>query len=199
MTIEKGRPWAIETVWPDDPLRIDNDRDLARTVAAALTVGEHLEVVLLGGDLRATLGGERPLDLAPYRYRCDLGFVSLDGGPEHPFAAHVQWRRRFWRGEAAVVMNAAYLGPWYLGPRSHPNDGLLDITYGSLPWQQRHLAARRAQQGVHLPHPRLTVRRTARWQHAFRRATPVIVDGSAIGQATTIAVRVHDDAFDVIA
>ncbi len=199
VTIEKNRPWAVEAEWPDDPLQIDNDRDLALAVGEALAAGRLLEVVLMGGDLRATLGGERPPGAAPYRYRCDLGLVSLDGGPEHPFVAHVQWRRRFWRGEAAVVMNAAYLGPWYLGPRSHPNDGLLDITYGSLPWQQRSMAARRARQGSHLPHPRLTVRRTGEWQHSFEHATRVIADGATLGRAAGISVRVHEDAFDVIA
>ena len=34
-------------------------------------------------------------------------------------------------------MNAQWLGDWDLGPRSHPNDGLLDVTDGTLPFGDR--------------------------------------------------------------
>ncbi len=200
MTIEKHRTWAEPAEWPDGAPRVGDDATLARLAAAAVADGRVLEVILEAGDLRRTLGAPRPAGMDPYRYPCDLGFVRLDDhADEHPFAAHVAWRRRFWRGEAAVVMNAAYLGPWYLGPRSHPNDALLDVTWGALPWQQRRLAAQRARQGTHLPHPALTVRRVGTWSHEFERPTPVRADGVSIGSARRISVRVVPDAFAVYA
>ncbi len=199
MTIEKHSAWATETVWPDGGPRFDTDHALAAAAAVALAQGEVLEALLEGGDLRQTLGGPRPVASAPYRYPCDLGFARLDGGDEHPFAAHVVCHRRFWSGEAAVIMNAAYVGDRYLGPRSHPNDNLLDITIGALPLQQRLMADRRSRQGTHVPHPQLKVRRVSTWEHEFARVTPVWIDGRRHGRCRRVEVRLVTDAFVVIA
>ncbi len=199
MTIEKHSVWAIETVWPADGPRFTSDRELALAAAAALAEGETLEAVLTAGDLRQTLGGPRAEGAAPYRYPCDLGFVSLDQGEEQPFVAHVVARRRFWQGEAAVVMNAAYLGDRYLGPRSHPNDALLDVTVGALPLQQRLLASKRSRQGTHVPHPLLTVYRRPTWEHTFTRPTTIWADGERLGRCRHLAVRLVTDALAVIA
>ena len=44
-------------------------------------------------------------------------------------------RRRGWR-DFAVAMNAQWIGEWNLGPKAHPNDGIVDAcgseTYGPL-------------------------------------------------------------------
>lgn len=199
MTIEKNVDWATESSWPENGKRFDSDRALAQAAAMALAAGETLEVMLDGGDLRRTLGTPRPDGATPYRYVCDLGFVQLDGGSALPFVAHVVCHRRWWRGEAAAAMNAAYVGDWYLGPKSHPNDGLLDVTVGALAFQQRMMARRRAPQGVHVPHPDLTVRRVARWHHRFDRATPVYVDGRRAGRAHEVEIWLAEDAFAIIA
>ncbi len=199
MTISKNSAWAIEAEWPDDGPRFSTDHELAAAAASALEQGSPLEAVLLDGDLRRTLGGPRPDGATPYRYPCDLGFVRLDDGSEYPFAAHVICRRRLWQGEAAVIMNAAYLGDRYLGPRSHPNDDLLDVTVGSLRLQQRFLASKRSRQGSHLPHPALTVTRRSAWAHEFARPVPVWVDGQRVGRSRRIEARLVTDAFNVIA
>ncbi len=199
MTIEKNATWATETVWPESGPRFDSDHAIAVAAAAALDRGDTLEAVLTAGDLRQTLGGPRGAGAAPYRYPCDLGFVRLDDGVEHPFVAHVICHRRFWVGEAAVVMNAAYQGQRYLGPRSHPNDDLLDVTFGALGMQQRLLANKRSRQGTHVPHPQLTVNRRPRWEHDFARSTSVWVDGKRVGRCRHLAVRLVTDALVVIA
>lgn len=199
MTIEKNVSWATESSWPENAPRFDSDHSLAQAVADAHANGELLEVLLDAGDLRRTLGAPRPAGSTPYRYLCDLGFVQLDSGPELPFVAHVVCNRRWWRGEAAAAMNAAYVGDWYLGPKSHPNDGLLDVTFGAMALQQRLMARRRAVQGVHVPHPDLKVRRVPRWQHRFERPTPVYVDGQRVGRCHEVDVWLLPDAFAVIA
>ncbi len=199
MTISKGSAWAIESAWPDDGPRFDTDHDLAAAAAQALSEGTNLEAVLEAGDLRRTLGGPRPSGATPYRYPCDLGFVRLDDTDEVPFVAHVICHRRFWQGEAVAIMNAAYADDRYLGPKSHPNDDLLDITFGSLPLQQRLMADKRSRQGTHVPHPGLKTRRVSAWEHEFARSTPVWVDGRRLGRCRRIQVRLVTDAFAVIA
>ena len=98
----------------------------------------------------------------------------------------------------APLMTARWLGPLRLGPRAHPNDGVIDITIGALDWRQRVEAARRARTGSHLPHPDLRTVRVAEWRHTFDRPIPVRVDGHPSGSYRTVQVSVIPDAFELV-
>ncbi len=147
-----------------------------------------------GGDLLRTLGGGAGLGIATLAYPVDLLRVTLDGNLAVAGVAHVIARHFMWRGEFAAAMNAAWQGEKYLGPRAHPNDGLVDVTFGRLGWQQRLLARRRVRTGAHLPHPDLTMVRRAHWEHEFSRPVPVYIDDVAVGTTRRIAVDVEPDA-----
>src|SRR4029450_5976164 len=101
---------------------------------------------LLGGDLCRTLGGRgdeaRLRSPEATRLPVDLGAVLLDGRL-HWFVAHLIARRGWWSGRIVAAMNAEYLGPWDVAPRSHPNDGRLDTLDGDLPVGERLKARRR--------------------------------------------------------
>ena len=97
-----------------------------------------------------------------------------------------------------MVMNAAWYGSLYLGPRAHPNDGLLDITVGSLTLRQRLLARTRARGGTHLPHPDLRTVRVAHWSHRFTTPVPILVDGVSKGRARSIEVDLRPDAATIV-
>jgi diacylglycerol kinase family enzyme len=157
-------------------------------------------VGLLGGDLCRTLGG--PGDEARLRtdaatiFTVDIGEVLIDGRL-HLFVAHLVARRALWR-ESFVAMNAQWLGPWNLGPRAHPNDGLLDtydahLTLADLPKVRARLPL-----GAHLPHPCITERRTAATQVEFPSPRPVWLDGRQVGAGRALALRVHPDALTVV-
>ena len=193
MTIEKGQPWGeshgvgVESVLPDD-------------AAVARYVNDHPAAVVsaVSGDLMQTLGLSDGPRREPLWFPMDLGFASLDGGAEQPFAAHVIARSTGWLGVSAAVMNAAWLNDRYLGPRSHPNDGLLDVTIGALPPRQLWAAAKRAKTGVHVPHPALSVKRVPVWEHTFDRARSIWIDGCRIGRAKHLVCRVESDAFTLV-
>lgn len=199
MTIEKGAPWGEPGCrGPATPV-YGSDHELAAAAAAALDRGEHLEAAVAAGDVLANLGvGAERAPSEQHRYIFDLGFVSLDGGPAVPFVAHVLAHRRFWAGDFAVVMNVGWLGSWYLGPRAHPNDGLLDVTAGRLDLRQRALARKRARTGTHLPHPDLSTHRSPRWQGLFEHPVRVIADDRTIGTATAIEAWIVPDGLTVI-
>jgi diacylglycerol kinase family enzyme len=95
-------------------------------------------------------------------------------------------------------MNAEWLGAWDLGPRSHPNDGLLDVTDGSLRLRERLTARRRARTGSHLPHPGLRTSRVAAATFSFERGMPVHLDGEAMGTVHEVVVRTEPDALTVV-
>ncbi len=195
MTIEKGASWG-RPAGPQIEIGFDAADDAELALAAAATPG--LVATVASGDLHRTLG--LPADGRDDRvvYPIDLGFVSIDDGPERPFVAHVVARRPWWLGDAAVVMNAAWVGDLYLGPRAHPNDGRLDVTVGRLPVRQLPEAASLARSGTHLPHPDLTTVRVAVWEHELDRPRPILVDGDRVGRGRRISVRIEPDALSVV-
>lgn len=212
MTIEKGQPWGTEVPSGAEVISCADDQSLARAVHHQLSAaglqsdglqsdglqsdglkGVHYRVE--AGDLLQTVGGHRPAGPTSLLLPMDLGLVSLDGGEQLPFVANVIVRRALWSGEAAAVMNAAWLDDWYLGPRAHPNDGLLDITVGALRFAERMQARSRARSGTHVPHPNLTTKRVQTWTHTFAKRSTVRVDGVSFGRIRHLRVELLPDAF----
>ncbi|MEL7156561.1 MAG: hypothetical protein AAFN30_08175 [Actinomycetota bacterium] len=197
MIIAKGGRWGEPA--PDAPARHYARLDqLALAAMKAAEAGEPLIATTDHPDILTQLGlsssrppGER------FRYPFDLGVAELDDG-EVPFVAHLEARRAGWTGPFAVVMNVGWIGDRYFGPRAHPNDGLLDITVGSLGWRQRLSARRRLATGSHLPHPGLATPRRAAWSHRFPRPVRVSADGRMVGKTRSIAVRCVPDCLTLI-
>lgn len=202
MIVERGQPWGAPGPLPDDGVVVRSDAEARAVVVEHRAAGRPLPALgLVGGDLCRTLGG--PGDEARLRsgdamtFAIDLGTVELDGRPD-VFVAHLVARRRWWWGRAVVAMNAEWLGDWDLGPRSHPNDGRLDVTDGDLPWGDRRQARSRARTGTHLPHPALTTARVATLAVDLDRAVPVRLDGVVVGRARRLALGVEPDALTVV-
>jgi diacylglycerol kinase family enzyme len=204
VTIRRGEPWGTNAPLAAGAPVLGNDAAVRAHVEAARRRGEADlgEVGLLGGDLCRTLGGpgdrERLHSADAVRVPVDVVRAELDGEP-HWFVAHLLAHHPGWAGEAAVAMNAEWFGSWKLGPRAHPNDGLVDVTVGALGWQQRLQARRRVTSGTHLPHPRLRVERTGHTTITFRRPVPVRLDGSPCGRRRHLVLTVEPDALTVVA
>ncbi len=193
MPIRKGEAWGHAGPPPDDLIVAADDADLARRAVAS--PGPFR---VRSGDLLATVGGSDQVRPESQFLPIDLGWVQLDDRAEQPFVAHVVAHRRWWRGDAFVAMNAAWLGDWYLGPRAHPNDDRLDATFGRLGLRDRLEARRRAPSGTHLPHPALTSRRAATLEWEAPSATPVWVDGVRVGTARRLRCRLETDRFALV-
>ena len=95
-------------------------------------------------------------------------------------------------------MNAQFLGPWVLGPRAHPNDGLLDVCQADLSLADRLKVRARVRHGAHLPHPGIKQRRTAAFQVDLGSPRAVYLDGQRCGEARNISLRVEPDALTVV-
>src|SRR5918911_1706935 len=154
MTIKKGESWGAPGALPDDGVLVRTDAEAREQLTAARRDKRPFPVLgLLGGDLCRTLGGTgdeaRLRSSDAMTFTIDLGEALLDGRL-HLFVAHLVAHRTLWLRQQLAVMNAAWLGDLNLGPRAHPNDGLLDISEGTLPFGQLLLARRRARTGAHL-------------------------------------------------
>lgn len=202
MSVERGRRWGVPGALPPEGVVVGTDAEARAVVERARRAGEPLPALgLLGGDLCRTLGGPgdegRLWSDEAVRVRVDVGAVLLDG-TLHWFVAHLIARRSWWRGRAIAVMNAEFVGPWDLGPRAHPGDGLLDITDGTLPFGDRLTARRRVRTGTHLPHPALATRRVAAWQTELDPPLDVWLDGDRVGRSSRLSVRVEPEALTVV-
>ena len=202
MTIRKGEAWGTPGPLPNGGVIVRSDAEARELLTSARRERQPFPVLgLLGGDLCRTLGGTG--DEARLRsddavtFTIDLGEVLLDGRI-HLFVAHLVARRAFWRREQIAVMNAAWLGPLNLGPKAHPNDGLLDVSEGTLSVGQLLLARGRARTGTHVPHPSITTRRVPAAQFHVDRAIPVWLDGERVGAFRDLSARVEPDALTVV-
>lgn len=202
MTIRKGQRWGEPGRLAAGSPVVDTDAGLRGVIEAARRAGQPIPTAgLLGGDLCRTVGG--PGD--PQRLSDGGAVLAIDvaradiDGHTHWFCAHLVARRSWWFGRAVVVMNAQWLGQWDLGPRAHPNDGLLDATDGNLPFGDRREAARRARTGTHLPHPALQVRRAGSHEFVFDPGLDVWLDGQRVARrARHVTVTVEPDACHVV-
>ena len=198
MTIEKGRSWGEPGPLAADGVVVRTDAEARAAVEAARRAGGPIpELGLLGGDLCRTVGGRgdeaRLRSVDAVRLPVDVGSVLVDGR-HHRFVAHLVARRSWWRGRVVAVMNAQWIGAWDVAPKSHPNDGLLDVFDGDLSLDDRWKARRRLLTGTHVPHPGIAQRRVAALQVDFDRPTPVWLDGERVGEARSLAIRIEPDA-----
>jgi hypothetical protein len=202
VTIRKGQPWGEPGPLPAEAVIVRSDAEARAVVTEARRANAPVPALgLLGGDLCRTLGGlgdeGRLRSEAAMTFPLDLGAALLDGRL-HWFVAHLAAHRGWWRGRAFVAMNAQWLGGWNLGPRAHPNDGLLDVYDARVPVSGVLKVRRRLPLGAHLPHPDIKEQRRSAVQVTLERPAPVRLDGDLVGEATNLSVRVEADALTVV-
>lgn len=204
--IAKGSAYGEPGPLPAGAVIVSSDAEARAALEAARRDRRPLPALgLLGGDLCRTLGGGRDDDrggegrlrsLGGVCFPVDLGEVLLDGRL-HLFVAHLAAHTRLWT-RAFVAMNAQWRGPWNLGPRAHPGDGLLDAYDVHLRPSQLLGVRSRLHHGAHLPHPGIEERRRPAVSVELDRPLPVELDGVSVGTARRIAARVEPDAVQVV-
>ena len=201
MTIRKGEAWGRPGPLPDDGVVVASDHEAAEVIGRARREGRPYPALgLVGGDLCRTLGGAggagRLRTPEAVTFPVDLGEVLVDGRL-HFFVAHLVARNRWWT-RAFVAMNAQWVGGLNLGPRAHPDDGLLDVYDARLGVTDVVKVRARARTGAHLPHPGIKARRVPAAQVGFDRPLTVWLDGERLGPARRLSVRVEPDALTVV-
>ena len=164
----------------------------------SLVALEDVSIKVEAGTLHALLGengaGKSTL------VKCIMGFYQptsgsvLIDGRQHWFVSHLVARRSWWRGRVLAVMNAQWMGTWDVAPRSHPNDGLLDVFDSDLSLGDRWKARQRLRTGTHVPHPGIAQRRVAALQVELGEPLGIWLDGERVGDGRTLSIRVEPDA-----
>jgi hypothetical protein len=205
VTVEKGMPWGTRGPVPPGTVVVRSDAEAREALEAARRDRRPFPVLgLLGGDLARTLGASGAsaarFDAGEVTIATvDVGEVLLDGRVRF-FVAHAVVRgRSWWRGPIEAAMNAQYLGPWDVAPRSHPGDGVLDVleVSSSMGVGERWKARRRLPAGTHLPHPDIAVRRVPAVQLDVE-GRQVWLDGARQPPARALSIRLQPDALTVV-
>jgi hypothetical protein len=201
MTISKGQSWGVQSPLPHEASLANSDAELAGYLYQGVVAGVPAIVGLVGGALWHVLGGDtlrgRIKTTSALTYPIDLGVLATEHGEYH-FVNHVISHSPAWRSGFAVL-NGQMAAGLRFGHRSHPNDGLLDLSEWSLRWSDLHPVRKRARHGAHTPHPRITERRSANHTIKFDRARPFSVDDVAHGSARHFEFSVIADAGFVVA
>lgn len=198
MTIRRGEPWGEAVASAHDLFLASTDAAARAVVCAARVEGSAPPPIgLTGGDLARTMGGGAPgrFPGTVTRAPVDLLRVQADGAVTWA-VAHVVARRHWWRGEVVLAMNAQFLGPYDVAPRSHPNDGRLDLVHvaARMGLRTRLQARRRARTGTHLPHPLIEARQAASTTLQFARPLDLWIDGVRWCRASDVTLTVEPDA-----
>lgn len=196
--IRKGEQWGEPAVCPTDVRVVSTDGELRDWVVWHRTRGQTIrDLGVAGGDLARTCGGGTGSHPSSTKVVVDAMRVALDDGEPTWGVAHVVARRHWLRGEIAIVMNAEFHGPYDVAPRSHPNDGKLDVLRvdASMGWRDRLRARQRSRTGSHLPHRHLSMRSLPEIELQFDRPMVVWIDGVRCGTAKRLTVKAEPDAF----
>lgn len=202
MTIQKHRSWGEPGPLGHGGVVVSSDQETRAVVERCRRTDTDIpDIGLLDGDLCRTVGGRgdeaRLRSPEGIRLPVDVGSVLIDGRL-HWFTAHLIARNSWWRGRVVAVMNAQWLGRLDVAPKSHPNDGLLDVFDSDLGFDDRLKARRRLLTGTHVPHPGIATRRVGALQLDFNRPTKVWLDGTRVGRATTLSIRTESDAYTCV-
>jgi diacylglycerol kinase family enzyme len=202
VTIEKGRAWGTAGRLGVGAPVADSDTEVRALVERARREGRPVgEVGLVGGDLCRTVGGRgdrtRLATADAIRLPVDAASVTIDG-EAHWFVAHLVARKSWWWGRVVAVMNAQWIGRWDVAPRSHPNDGLLDVFDGSPSLDDRWKARSRLVTGTHVPHPQIHQRRMGAVDLDLDPPLDVYLDGVKVARGRHLQVRIEPDALTCV-
>ncbi|HQZ35756.1 MAG TPA: hypothetical protein PK020_15130 [Ilumatobacteraceae bacterium] len=201
--MRRGEPWGEQVQSPDFLRVAPTDRDAREWVVAQRETGRALQAVGLGGgDMARTLGGGTPGRFPGVVMTAPIDVLRVEADGRTTWAvAHVVARRSWWRGDVWLAMNAQFLGDYDIAPRSHPNDGKVDVihVHPDMPVRARRQARRRARTGTHLPHPQLHSTQSATASATFRQPLVLWVDGVRWGTAASITVTCEPDALTIYA
>jgi hypothetical protein len=198
MTIRRGEPWGEPAVCPTDLRVVATDRDLREWVVWHRTRDQPIRALgVAGGDLARTCGGGATAHPTAAKVTVDAMRVTLDDSDATWGVAHVVARRWWLRGEVVMAMNAQFLGRYDVAPRSHPNDGKLDIVRVDpmMGPRQRLQARQRALTGTHVPHRQISARSAPSVDFDFAEPMVIWIDGVRSGTARHLSVIVEPDAF----
>ena len=200
MTIRRGDSWGTIGEWDPSVPSVRTDADLHHAVAS----GKN-RVHPVAGDLSSTLGIRAGAEVTgPPRHGRFLPMDAYDlewidsRGVTHADRCFVHVvHGECWRGTSWWCASGGFVRGREVLPRSHPNDGIVDVLHVSsaMSLRQRIAAIRRTRWGTHVPHPQLEILRGPQVEWSASAPESLYVDGAKVGDAVRVRVTVLSDAW----
>ena len=204
MPISPGSAWGEPCSTPSDLLRLSSDREVgiflrdhdARQIHSkkiSYQKGDLIKVLGLD-DLRKGIQCLRVILDAIY-----VEYVDTEGNSHHDVCVgSLHIGSRFLRGAISIASNSGYWRGREVAPRSHPNDGKLDIVEisAAMNWTQRRMAWNKALTGSHIPHPLIQYSQGEffQWSGKDKR---LVIDGQFVAQVQKVSCRVQSDCLEL--
>jgi hypothetical protein len=209
MTVGKATGWGHQAASPSDLVFAHTNREVFRQVNDGVR-----ELGLLGGDLWRTVGGQSVVgrntgtttgtnagsnrDALPMHLPVDLISLSIDGDHVCHFTTHLIGCDLF-RTVVVAAMNADFWRQYQLGPRAHPGDGVVDVYVAERLGMADLLRMRpRARSGLHVPHPKIRLERSADVNLELHKTLSVVADDVKVGRGRVFSLQVQPDALTII-
>jgi hypothetical protein len=192
--IVRGQPWGSPTFRTEQDLVVSNDIAIART-------SPQDRMIVISGDLTHSLG-DPPVPLvgaACTEVMIDSMNITLfidDKTQVQMRAASYVQVGNWLKGDLVLVTNAGFVKGRDIAPRSHPNDGFLDVMklHATMSSQQRLLALRKSRTGTHIPHPLISTSRVTSLECVrSSSSTSLIVDRVKIQLWNRIVIEIQPD------
>ena len=113
------------------------------------------------------------------------------------FFVNIEGRDLPWDRDTITTEQIAQLGGWDVAPRSHPNDGVVDVLVISMGLGDRMKARKRLATGTHVPHPFIAQRRVSTAEFRLR-PTKIWLDGELVTTLTDFIITVEPDALTIV-
>lgn len=200
MTIKRGEEWGRRVAAPRNLVVVSSDAEIAQLPSTGV-------IAVRGGDLWHALG--KPTLVSPGDQCTEVDIDGLEVTVTRPdgstslllAASSVEIGRWFGPGAYVAVLNSGFCGDLNLAPRSHPNDGRLDVFHltAGTSLVQRLLIRRRASIGSHLPHPAITVSATEKFAMVRpTRHTRLVLDGINTGSWISVSIACLSDHWRLV-
>ena len=203
MTIKKGEPWGTSFVVPLQTRDVGGDEDLADGLQSdihILSSGDLFDA--LGKPSRPQVGDVRTIvhiDAMLCEIQTPSGVVHMQAASSVAIGG---WLKIALKQQRFIcITNAGFFKGLNIVPRSHPNDGCVDVFRidESMTPRQRLIARKKAVSGDHLGHPQLSVDRVQHCEFSrHERHEKLYVDGRFIRDWISISVKVVPDYWQVI-
>ena len=208
MTIQKFGPYGTPVPHPSKLVVLRSDREIAQhfiahEFATPCTVTKGSIAHSLGVKGGSIHRGDDPgqqltlvnIDLLRIDYRTK---TSGDSGLQLIVAGTLAVQRRSLFSACLLLSNSGLLHGRDILPRSHPNDGFVDVLEidQRIKPRQRVLAWRRSKTGSHLPHPFLRVSRSSDFEWSGRPSR-MIADGVTYTGVVWLKCTVLADAMRI--
>lgn len=203
MTIRKNENWGVTVARPENLVICETDAAASQLVTDCYLQHKSIPAIAIRQSNLSRALGTTGADIDSQNMQAttfdliEITFADDSKAEQRVLAlGYGLLRRSWWHGEIVAALNTSFIGDWDCAPRSHPNDGKLDLLTVNSETKptQRLIASRRLRLGTHLPHPQISVKQITSFEADCSAEPNLYVDNRKFVCVTYCKFRLLPDA-----